>query len=505
MEHIPIILAAVAGLLIALAAIPFIIRRTAAGTGEWHRSFHHTHKQPVSRLGGVALALAFALVGLLALLLFPPARTEARLHWVIYSTSLAMFGLGLWDDLKPLGARKKLLGQVLISGVACALGLRIGAVSGIFGGFYDLDWLGPVLSIVWLVALTNLINLIDGIDGLAGGIALMLMGLLVFVGHAWQLGFPILCAAGMVGALAGFLRFNFPPAKIYMGDGGAYFLGFLIGALSLINSQKGSVMAALLAPLFALALPVLDVTLAILRRGLKGLPLFRADRSHLHHKLLSSGLTRTRAVLVLYGISVVFLLMAFGVFWSQGRLIPIFFGFGCVLLLLAARSFSFSRNWFSVGRVLGNSLEMRREIQYALALSHWLELEAQRSGSPEALWREYTFLAGKLGLTQVRLRVAGDQRLWQRESQPRAEKRLKSEFDLAGDGTTQVAFEANADEMTQTLFEHMAELAAEAWVKAAARWRVETGQPVRFSPTVEAALPEPLQPVAASDSVTAGR
>ncbi len=505
MELLPIFIAATAGLLITLVAIPVIIRRTAAGTVELHRSFHHTHKKPVSRLGGVALVLAFALVGLVALLLFPQAAPEARLHWVIYAASLAMFGLGLWDDLKPLGARKKLLGQVLIAGLACALGLRVGTVSGIFGGSYDLDWLGPALSVVWLVALTNLINLIDGIDGLAGGIALMLMGLLVYVGHSWQLAFPLLCAAGMVGALAGFLRFNFPPAKIYMGDGGAYFLGFLIGALSLINSHKGSVMAALLAPLFALALPVLDVTLAILRRGLKGLPLFRADRSHLHHKLLSSGFTRTRAVLVLYGISVVFLLMAFGVFWSQGRLVPIFFGFACLLLLLAARSFSFSRNWFSVGRVLGNSLEMRREIQYALALSHWIELEAQRSGTLEALWREYTFLVGKLGLTQVRLRVAGEERLWQRENQPRAEKHLRGEFDLAGDGTTRVSFEANADEMTPQLFEHMTELAAEAWVKAATRWRVETGQPVRFTPGLEAALSEPAQTVAVARSVTASR
>ncbi|MBE0545466.1 MAG: undecaprenyl/decaprenyl-phosphate alpha-N-acetylglucosaminyl 1-phosphate transferase [Verrucomicrobia bacterium] len=481
MEYVPILVAAIVGLLTSLAAIPVIIARMSAGAAKAQCSFHHTHRQPMPRLGGVALAAAFAVVGLLALLLYPLDPAQAKLHWVIYGTSLAMFGLGLWDDLKPLGARKKLLGQVVISGVACAFGLQIGNVTGVFGGSYQLFWIGPVLSVLWLVGLTNLINLIDGIDGLAGGIALMLMALLVYVGNSWQLGFPLLAAAAMVGALVGFLRFNFPPAKIYMGDGGAYFLGFLIGALSLINSHKGSVMAALLAPLFALALPVLDVTLAIVRRALKGLPLFRADRGHLHHKLVNSGLTRTRAVLVLYGISVVFLLMAFGVFWSQGRWVPIFFGFACLILLLAARSFSFSRNWFSVGRVLGNSLDMRREIQYGLALSHWLELEAQRVPSLEQLWDEYTFVIRKLGLTQVRLKLNGLERTWKRDDQPAADKRRECSYHLAGGGTVQVTVEAHADEMTQQLFEHMAELAAEAWAKSSTRWCVETGQAAQFT------------------------
>lgn len=491
MEHIPILAAAMVGLLTSLVLLPVVIARASAGVAQGHCTFHHTHRQPVPRLGGLALAAAFAVVGLLALLFFPMERDQARLHWVIYGAALAMFGLGWWDDLKPLGAKKKLLGQLLISSGACALGLQIGNVTGFFGGSYQVEWISPVLSVLWLVGLTNLINLIDGIDGLAGGIALMLMALLVYVGHTWQLGFPLLAAAGMVGALLGFLRFNFPPARIYMGDGGAYFLGFLIGALSLVNSHKGSVMAALLAPLFALALPVLDVTLAIVRRAIKGLPLFRADRAHLHHKLVNSGLTRTRAVLVLYGISVVFLLMAFGVFWSQGRWVPIFFGFGCLILLLAARSFSFSRNWFSVGRVLGNSLDMRREIQYALALSHWLELEAQRATSLERLWEEYTFLTRKLGLTQVRVKVNGQERVWQRDNQPAADRRHASHYELAGGGAVQVFLEGDADEMSQQLFDHMAELAVEAWAKSSNRWCLETGQPMHFSTTVGEAKDAP--------------
>jgi UDP-GlcNAc:undecaprenyl-phosphate GlcNAc-1-phosphate transferase len=126
--------------------------------------------------------------------------------------------------------------------------------------------------------MTNLINLIDGVDGLAGGICLMLMSLLVFMGGG--AGPTSFIAAGMAGALLGFLRFNFPPARIYMGDGGAYFLGFLIGCISITSSQKGTIFAALSAPLFVLALPILDTLLAILRRGLRRRKLVRSDTKH---------------------------------------------------------------------------------------------------------------------------------------------------------------------------------------------------------------------------------
>ena len=146
--------------------------------------------------------------------------------------------------------------------------------------------------------MTNLVNLIDGIDGLAAGICLMLTVLLMDP-QASGTAIPLM-VCGVAGSLLGFLVFNFPPAKIYMGDGGAYFLGFPIGELTISNSHKGTVAAALVAPLFVLALPILDVSLAIMRRGLKGLPLFRADRRHIHHRLLEMGLSRRRAVIAMY-------------------------------------------------------------------------------------------------------------------------------------------------------------------------------------------------------------
>ena len=134
----------------------------------------------------------------------------------------------------------------------------------------------------------------------------------------------------------------------------------------------------MVAPLFVLALPILDTGLAILRRGLRGLPIFRADKRHLHHHLLDMGLSRRRVVFYFYGVTLLFLAMAFAAYWSRGNLIPVLLGVGALLLLLCAGKLRFSRSWFAVGRVVGDSLQMREEVQYTLALMRWLELEGGR-------------------------------------------------------------------------------------------------------------------------------
>src|SRR5207249_233848 len=160
---------------------------------------------------------------------------------------MAMFGVGLWDDLRPLGAKKKLCLQILISAAVYFYGVQIQTVrSPLTGEAFALGGWGILATVLWLVAWTNLINLIDGIDGLAGGVSLMLMALIAYVSFHGS-GFLLLLAIGMAGALLAFLHFNFPPARIYMGDGGAYFLGFLMGAMTILNSNKGTVVAALLA------------------------------------------------------------------------------------------------------------------------------------------------------------------------------------------------------------------------------------------------------------------
>jgi len=413
MSYWPVISCALLGLGVVFAAIPLILRAVplARLSHRW-RDLHHTHKRPVPRVGGLALAAAFIGVEILATAMWPEQVQKGSGDLVVLLSSLAMFTLGFWDDLKPLGAKRKLAGQVLIATAVCAFGVEIQQFRVPFSStIIPLGGWGTFLTIFWLVGMTNLINLIDGVDGLAAGICLMLMVLLAYVGH--QGGSFGLLASGMAGALLAFLWFNFPPARIYLGDGGAYFLGFQIGLFAIVSSHKGTVFAALVAPLFVLALPIADTALAILRRGLRGLPIFRPDRRHIHHHLLDMGLSRRKVVLYIYAVTLVFMIMGFAAFWSRGHWIPVLVGLATLVLLLCAGKLHFSRNWFAVGRVVGNSLEMRQEIQYALALMRWLALEGNRVNSVQELWMDLVFAAQRLGYSSARMTLADGERVWQ--------------------------------------------------------------------------------------------
>jgi UDP-GlcNAc:undecaprenyl-phosphate/decaprenyl-phosphate GlcNAc-1-phosphate transferase len=463
--------------------IPLIIRWSQGTAAARGHSFHQTHTAAIPRFGGVALAVTFVCAVPLAHLIVGIPSDRLRDNMCMVGTALAMFALGFADDLRPLGARKKLLGQILISVVAAYTTSSIETFQNpLTTTVYHLGWWGKVITVLWLVAFTNLINLIDGIDGLAGGLALMLMALLAYLGTADGAILPVCCAAGMAGALVAFLRFNFPPAHIHLGDGGAYFLGYLIGIFAMRLSQKGAVATALVAPLFALALPIIDVGMAILRRGMKGLPLFRPDRKHLHHRLIGEGFSRRGAVLIMYGFSVVCLLMAFGVSWSQGRWVPIFLGLICLMVLLAASRLSFAREWFALWQLLGSALEVRKAAQYALVLCQWFELEAERSPSLDALWQDFEFMARKLGFSRVCLHVNGTQKVWLAEVQPPAERAQTCEVTLNHEEHKKIEFVADEAQLPGRVFDQLSELAAEAWIKGVTRWQAtERARPASSS------------------------
>jgi UDP-GlcNAc:undecaprenyl-phosphate GlcNAc-1-phosphate transferase len=458
---------------------------------------HHTHHQPVPRMGGLVLAMAFIGTEIFIAVAFPEQRTKTPGRLVVLLSSLTMFALGFWDDLKPLGAKRKLMGQIAIALSVCAFGFAIQKFKVPFTSTtLELGGWGVFLTVLWLVGMTNLINLIDGVDGLAGGISLMLMGLLAYVGHQGG-GFECL-VAGMAGALIGFLWFNFPPARVYLGDSGAYFLGFQIGLFALINSHKGTVLAAMVAPLFVLALPILDTGLAILRRGLRGLPIFRADRRHLHHHLLQMGLSRRRVIFYFYGVTLLFLAMAFAAYWSRGNLIPVLLGVGTLVLLLCAGRLRFSRGWFDVGRVVGDSLQMREEIQYTLTLMRWLELEGDRHSSAEELWSDLAFAAQRLGYSSVKMSLADGERVWSGANGCLSTRSVVQTLQGGRLGTLELkapACETSAVPLQGTqpcersfchcvaderVFEIVSELLAEGWVKAVRRLENGDQAPLRF-------------------------
>jgi UDP-GlcNAc:undecaprenyl-phosphate GlcNAc-1-phosphate transferase len=456
----------------------------SGGPATGGREFHHAHKTPIPRFGGVALVAAFALVALAIYFFGSLSVASAKTLAVIVFSSLAMFSLGFWDDLRPLGARFKLAAQIAVAAGAYAGNIRIEFFKSPWtDSNFDLGALSFFGTVLWLVSLTNLINLIDGIDGLAGGICLMLMFLLANVGMGDDLGISTLLSIGLVGALLGFLRFNYPPAKIYMGDGGAYFLGFLIGILSIVSSNKGTIAAALIAPAFALALPIVDVSLAVLRRGVRGLPIFRADRKHIHHQLITLGISRERTVLNLYTVSLLCLFLAFSVFYVQGRMLPLYSGFLFFVLLVAGHFSGFTKDWFAVSSQLGKSLALRKETQYALTLSRWLVLEVERRIPADELWQEYKFVVKKLGFSRVKLILPdGSINTWQMHELDKRADDLHYVAHEMSDGTV-IEFVADKAILSESQFDLLGDLAAETWYKIASRWLVINRAPFYFPST----------------------
>ena len=454
------------------------------------REYHHGHQSPVPRLGGIALAAAFSVCTLAILLFTPISAGDAWTLTVILLSSLAMFGLGLWDDVRPLGAGFKLAGQIAIAAAVYFCSVKIEVFkSPITEVDVSLGALSFFVTVFWLVALTNLINLIDGLDGLAGGIGLMLMFLLAYVGMGGGPGFSMLLALGMSGALIAFLRFNYPPARIYLGDGGAYFLGFLIAILSIVNSNKGTIAAALLAPAFALALPIVDVGFAVLRRGLRGLPIFRPDRKHIHHHLITLGISREVTLLNLYTVSLACLFLAFGVFYMQGRMLPLYAGLLFLVLLVAGHVSGLTRDWFGISSQLGKSLALRKETQYALTLKRWFVLEVDRHANADELWRDYQFVLKKLRLAQVSVVWPdGSRARWQADETEETGDLHCASHEI-GNGTV-MKFYAQKSAMSPMLFALLGDLAAETWYAAATRWKALDRPPLhRPAHTQDPVLP----------------
>ena len=476
------------GLTLTVLLIPCVLRSglMRQRACDWH----HGRRARVPRLGGVVLVMAFLAVEAWIRVFHPQARANTPGRDLVVLASLATFALGFGDDLYPLSAVVKLSAQVLIATAVWVggMGIEFWKTPLDQTPVYLGTW-GLLLTVVWLVGLTNLINLADGVDGVAGGLSLMLMLLLAVVAH--QHGGFELMVCGVAGALLGFLCFNLPPARIYLGDGGAYFLGFQVGMHTIVNSHHGTVFDAWVAPLFVLALPMTDAAITLARRGLTGLPILRADRKHLHHRLLSDGRAHRQVLLRISGVNLLFLLLGSAAFWSPSHWLPMWLGFALLLLVCCALSCGFSRRWFKVHRVLRSSLAMRGQVQYTLSLVRWLELESQRRAEPAELWPGLVFAAEKLGFASLKLDLRGAQRVWHRHAE--IVGAVQRRFECPNDGGARLVFSAPACPFgppargnpceegrpcsareggcvsNPRVFELISELLAEAWAKAEAR------------------------------------
>ncbi len=269
------------------------------------------HAAAVPRIGGVAVYGAFLLSSSLLLAIEPlglaPGSALVSAYGPLLVACAAVMGVGLVDDIRGVPPAGKLLVQALAALYLYDNGFRIDTISNpIDGASLSLGWGALPLTMLWFVSMSNAFNLIDGLDGLAAGIGLFsttTLFLAAALNERWEI---VMLSAALAGALLGFLRYNFNPASIFLGDSGALFVGFALAAFAIRGSMKSSAAVAVAAPLLALAVPLVDAGIAIVRRLIAGRRVFQADSDHIHHRLLRRGFSPRGAVILLYAVAGLF-------------------------------------------------------------------------------------------------------------------------------------------------------------------------------------------------------
>jgi UDP-GlcNAc:undecaprenyl-phosphate/decaprenyl-phosphate GlcNAc-1-phosphate transferase len=280
------------------------------------------HETPLPRLGGIPIFLSFLIavsVAFLTSLHFKGlvAGLSVRTLAIVLLPATLIFLLGLYDDMHSLGPYTKFAVQGVAAVMLFAGGLRILNLPVLFGA-RELAWyIALPLTVLWVIGITNAFNLIDGLDGLAAGSALFSTFVVFVVAIFSGASSLSLLTIALAGSILGFLRFNFNPATIFLGDCGSLFIGFMLSALALAGSQKAPTVIAVAIPVVSFGLPILETTLSVLRRLIGGRPVFTADREHIHHKLLQRGMSPRQVVIALYAVSAVFALLSLFLLWPE--------------------------------------------------------------------------------------------------------------------------------------------------------------------------------------------
>lgn len=257
------------------------------------------HKIPIPRMGGLAIYIGFVVSILISL------PINKKIIGMLIGATLIVL-MGILDDIKPLSAKTKLFGQILCASILVYCGFRISMLNIPLTGravYFSFAFLSIPVTIFWIVGITNTLNLIDGLDGLAAGVATIAAFSLAYVAYVNERFGAALMMLAIAGAAIGFLPYNFNPAKIFMGDTGSLFLGYMLAAISIDGAVKGAAALAIVVPVLALGLPIFDTTFAIIRRARNGKPIMEPDKGHLHHRLLSKGIGQKKTVLILYIVS----------------------------------------------------------------------------------------------------------------------------------------------------------------------------------------------------------
>ncbi|WP_164667643.1 glycosyltransferase family 4 protein [Virgibacillus doumboii] len=300
---IQIVILAFLTMLISLFITPLLIKISLKMNAIDNPNHRKVHSDPIPTLGGLAIFISF-LAGLLIL------QPSDEYHLAIISGAFIIIVLGFFDDVYDLSARVKFLTQLGVASLVVFWGgLQVEFINLPFGGQIEFGFLSSIVTILWIVGVTNAINLTDGLDGLAAGVSsialLTMAGMAVIMGNVYVATMAFILFFSTVG----FLRYNFYPAKIFMGDTGALFLGYMISVLALLGFKNVTVISFII-PIFILGVPISDTLIAMARRFVNKQPLSSPDSSHLHHSLVKSGFTHKQTVLFIYSLSAMFSLAA---------------------------------------------------------------------------------------------------------------------------------------------------------------------------------------------------
>lgn len=300
-----IIVSLVATMIISAVLTPFV-RKFAFKIGAVDvPNKRRVNKVPMPTIGGLAIFIAFTFSTMVLL----RNQIPSKILWGVFGGEVIIIATGLIDDIYELKPKQKILGILLAAlWVYFFAGVIIRAITLPFITIHHLGWLSLPITLIWILAITNAVNLIDGLDGLATGVAIIALSTMGITGMFFlNVGniFVSVMIFALVASCIGFLPYNFFPARIYLGDTGSLFIGFMISIFSLFG-LKNATFITILIPVMILGVPITDTIFAIFRRLLNREPITHADKMHLHHRLMSLGLTHRQTVLVIYGIALIF-------------------------------------------------------------------------------------------------------------------------------------------------------------------------------------------------------
>lgn len=359
------------------------------------------HSRPVPRIGGVAIFISSMGI-IIPVLLFTTASNQflTGFKGLFLLVAVCMiFLVGLVDDIFGIRARVKFVAQIVASLIVCGIGIRIGSITITDSLVIHFGWLSWPVTVFWIVGLTNAVNLTDGLDGLAAGICAAACGVIAILTLYFSIPVMMIIMLSLLGALTGFLFFNFNPARVFMGDSGSLFLGFTIASSSVLCASKTQTLVGLALPVLALGIPVFDTFFSMLRRFLERRSIFSPDRSHFHHRLLALGLHQRHVVLIAYGLTLA--TTGLGMFMLVTRNTQTIVVFICILLLLvlvfrAAGTVRLKEMMISLKRKYEIAKQTRQEIENF----EQIELYFRDARIFEQWWQAVCFAAENMGFTR---------------------------------------------------------------------------------------------------------